>query len=78
MKVALIADDLTGANNAGVQLAKQGFPTLTVMHDAPSMPDGYQAVCVDSDSRYVSPEEARQRVSRAARRMHERGAKLLC
>ena len=78
MKVALIADDLTGANNAGVQLAKQGFPTVTVMHDAASVPDGYDAVCVDSDSRYVSPEEARQRVAASARRMRERGARLLC
>lgn len=63
MRVGVIADDLTGANATGVRLAKQGFKTATVVQDAPYQNfDQYDAICIDTDSRYSTKEMAENRV----------------
>lgn len=78
MKAALIADDLTGTNNAGVLVAKQGLAAITVTHDRPWFPDNCEVVCVDTDSRYVAPEEAVQRVETMTAWAAEQGAQAWC
>jgi len=78
MKIAVIADDLTGANNSGVRLKKHGFSAATVMHGGATPPRGYDAVCIDVDSRYAPADQARARVAQAAGRMRDQGAELLC
>ena len=78
MKAALIADDLTGANNAGVLLLKQGLATITVTYENPSFPKTCDAICIDTDSRYLPQEEAKHRAYEAARWACEHGAGILC
>lgn len=78
MKAALIADDLTGANNTAVLLAKRGIAVTVVTSADPAFPETSQAVVIDTDSRYVAPEEARRRVRDATRWARNNGAELLC
>ena len=52
MDVAIIADDLTGASDTGVQLVRAGYRTAVVFRGAPTPPDGdLDAVALDTDSR---------------------------
>ena len=64
LKLVLIADDLTGANDSGVQFAKQGL-NVHVFLENPStgfgtdLPD---VVVLDTDSRALPSEQAAERV----------------
>ncbi len=51
MKRIVIADDLTGANNVGVLLTKQGLSAVVVTHESPTFPGACDVLCVDTDSR---------------------------
>jgi len=61
--VAIIADDLTGAADSGVQLARSGYRTVVVFRGA-SIPTGdvLDAVAVDTDSRSLPAGFAAKRV----------------
>lgn len=62
MKLAIIADDLTGANDSGVQLAYQGLKTSVLFEiDKDSIHD-YEAIVFDTDSRSIDSLEAYQKV----------------
>ena len=51
MQAAIIADDLTGAADTGVQLARAGYRTAVAFRDAPVPPAGdLDAVALDTDS----------------------------
>ncbi|MFD1020263.1 four-carbon acid sugar kinase family protein [Thalassobacillus hwangdonensis] len=65
MDVVVVCDDLTGANATGVKLSKKGFKTATVIHGLPVPETGYDAFCLDTDSRYVTESQARSRVTSA-------------
>ncbi|OWR32634.1 serine kinase [Saccharibacillus sp. O23] len=66
MKLAIIADDLTGANDSGVQLSRNGLKT-TVLFDMDAEAVGtYEAVAFDTDSRAAEPRQAYDRVRAAA------------
>ncbi len=66
MDVAVIADDLTGAADTGVQFVRAGYRTAVTFRGSPVPPsDEVDVVVVDTDSRALSPEEARERVSEA-------------
>jgi uncharacterized protein YgbK (DUF1537 family) len=68
--VAVIADDLTGANAAGSLLAAQGLKVLTSLglEGFLSSPSGeFDAVCVSTDSRLLPAGAAREAVLAAAR-----------
>jgi len=67
-KLLIIADDLTGAVDTGVQLAKRGVPTLvlpsvTDFHDAWQ----YETVVVNTESRHASSGIAAEAVTTAVR-----------
>ena len=64
LKLAVIADDLTGANDAGVQFAKQGLKVQVFLNDLMEKDlDLFPEVMVlDTDSRAASPAEAFERV----------------
>ncbi|MDF2725783.1 MAG: type effector Hrp-dependent outer, partial [Paenibacillus sp.] len=66
MKLAIIADDLTGANDSGVQLSRHGLKTAVLfqLENADVLP--YDAVVYDTDSRSIAPEEAYSKVKHAA------------
>jgi uncharacterized protein YgbK (DUF1537 family) len=69
LRIGVVADDLTGAADGGVQLARGGYRTAVAFHGAPvatEAPD-LDAVVLDTDSRALSPDAARARVRDAAR-----------
>jgi uncharacterized protein YgbK (DUF1537 family) len=49
--LAIIADDLTGANDSGIQLAKRGFSACVMMDSTSPPPPGMEVVVYDTDSR---------------------------
>ncbi|MDQ0253022.1 uncharacterized protein YgbK (DUF1537 family) [Evansella vedderi] len=62
MKLAIIADDLTGANDSGVQLAKFGLKTSVLFGLDEQAVRKSEAVVFDTDSRSIDREEAYKRV----------------
>ena len=64
LKLAVIADDLTGANDAGVQFAKQGLKVQVFLNDLMGKDLGLspEVMVLDTDSRAASPVEAFERV----------------
>lgn len=79
MRIGVIADDLTGANATGVRLAKQGFKTATVVQDAPYQNfDQYDAICLDTDSRYSTKEMAENRVRKAVQILKQWNVQVFC
>ena len=67
-KIAVIADDLTGANDTGVQFAKQGLATVVIL-DARRFSSGAASdvVVIDTNSRAAPPAEAYAKAAQAAR-----------
>lgn len=65
MKIAVFADDLTGANATGVRISKQGFTATTVIRGSSPPDKNYDALCFDTDSRYEAPETAKKRLIQA-------------
>ncbi|QYJ16028.1 D-threonate kinase [Rubrobacter xylanophilus DSM 9941] len=66
MRFAIVADDLTGAMDSGVQLAGAGYRTAVALEGAPLPPaPELDAVVADTGSRTLSPDEAASRVKRA-------------
>lgn len=71
IRLLIIADDLTGANDTGVHFAKRGIgtfvtPDVDVRFDM--LPGEISVLVVDTDSRHLPPDEASRRVGRVARR----------
>lgn len=54
MNIAVIADDLTGANDTGVQMARQGLAT-SVLLELKTGGGKQEAVVFDTDSRSLPP-----------------------
>ncbi len=77
LKLALIADDLTGANDAGVQFAKQGLKVQVFLGDLAEVRGGTQTdvMVLDTDSRAAPADQAYERVRKAGRVI--RGAAVL-
>jgi D-threonate/D-erythronate kinase len=74
-KIGIIADDLTGANDSGVQLAKKGFSSTVVFNlegnqQAKLEPD---VLVADTNSRAISGEEAYEAVVKAASLLFQQG-----
>jgi uncharacterized protein YgbK (DUF1537 family) len=69
VKIAIIADDLTGANDTGVHLAKRGLSTSVLLDVIPKAMSKYEAVVFDTDSRSQTGEEACRRVTEVCRRI---------
>jgi D-threonate/D-erythronate kinase len=72
MRVAIIADDLTGAADTGVQLARAGYRTAVAFRDAPIPPaEDLDAVALDTDSRAMPAGFAAKRVLVAGRAVRD-------
>ena len=72
MRVGIIADDLTGAADTGVQLARAGYRTAVAFRDAPIPPaDNLDAVALDTDSRAMPAGFAAKRVMEAGLTVRE-------
>lgn len=71
MRFAIIADDLTGSSDSGVQFARRGLIS-SVLFNIETMnlkKMNADVVVVDTDSRGLKKEEAYQRVTRAAEKI---------
>jgi uncharacterized protein YgbK (DUF1537 family) len=70
LRAAVVADDLTGAADTGVQLARAGYRTAVAFHGAP-LPGGadLDALVADTDSRAAGAPGARERVREATGRL---------
>lgn len=78
---AIIADDLTGANTAGVLLTKAGFKILTIVQDdllESFDVTGVDGVVVNAMSRGLSGEEARLKVAKDTKALKGKGGKYFC
>lgn len=71
MRAAVIADDTTGALEAGALLADAAVPCKVLLEGVESRAE---AVVLTTESRHVTPAEASERVGRMARRLREAGA----
>src|ERR687897_1248637 len=67
MLIAVIADDLTGAADAGVQFVHAGYRTAVFFRDSEVLDDDRDAVSFDTDSRAMPAGFAAKRVLEAAR-----------
>ena len=63
----MIADDLTGAADTGVQFARAGYRTAVVFRGEPVPPEDLDAAVFDTDSRTLRPGLASRYVSEAGR-----------
>jgi D-threonate/D-erythronate kinase len=70
LRAAVVADDLTGAADSGVQLARAGYRTAVGFLGAAIEAGGdFDAVVADTDSRAATAATARARVHAATRRL---------
>lgn len=70
--IGVIADDLTGAAEIGAVGLRHGLCAEIIRHGKPS--GRAEVVCVDTDSRSCSPEEAGNRAAAAAKLLQAAGA----
>ena len=75
MLMALIADDLTGAADAGVQLVRAGYRTAVIFHGEGALPTDLDAAALDTDSRTMPAGLAAKRVLETSRAV--RGARVV-
>jgi uncharacterized protein YgbK (DUF1537 family) len=73
MKLAIIADDLTGANDSGVQLAKFGLKTSVLFGLDKYAVHESEAVVFDTDSRSINKHEAYNKVYKVMEFLKEQG-----
>ncbi|SDE46998.1 four-carbon acid sugar kinase family protein [Sporomusa acidovorans] len=75
-QLAIIADNLTGASDAGVQFRKFGYSTQVMLdYELVSPCTGIDVLSVNTDSRKVPPDVAYERVYRVAEELTELGFK---
>jgi D-threonate/D-erythronate kinase len=72
---AVIADDLTGANDTAIQFAKYGMRTFVLWNfpQERDFPDSAEVAVIDTESRAVSPRESYEKVKEAAEELHSLG-----
>ena len=66
LSALVVADDLTGAMDTGHEFAARGHPTTVAVGGDGARPE-VGVLVVNTDSRYLSPEEAREAVERVVR-----------
>ncbi|SMB98948.1 Uncharacterized conserved protein YgbK, DUF1537 family [Thermanaeromonas toyohensis ToBE] len=72
--LAVIADDLTGAGDTGIQFANTGFKTRVFLQWTDVEPtNDVEVIVLNTDSRAVNETEAYTRVQKASRRLKELG-----
>jgi D-threonate/D-erythronate kinase len=69
--IAIIADDLTGAADAGVQLVRAGYRTAVLFGESEVLADDLDVVSFDTDSRTMPAGFAAKRVLEAAHAARE-------
>lgn len=75
IKLAVIADDLTGSNDTGVQFAKFGMRVFVLLDRTMEAPPDTDVVVVNTDSRSLPAAEARGNVRAACQWLRQRGVR---
>nr|WP_304220024.1 four-carbon acid sugar kinase family protein [Fredinandcohnia onubensis] len=73
MKIGIIADDLTGANDTGVKLAQKGIKTSVVFQLNMETTRNLDSIVYDTDTRYSEPQVAFEKVKQASLFLKENG-----
>ena len=78
-KIAIIADDLTGSNDTGLQFSKKGAKTGVVINfsNIDKTLKELDVVVVDTESRFDSKETAFEKVYSISRTLTEKGVLLI-
>lgn len=78
IKVLVISDDMTGNNDTGALLNQIGLNTVAAISDhiRPQMLEGREALCLNTDSRALLPEIAKEKVKTAVQEYWKSG--MLC
>ncbi|WP_079476395.1 four-carbon acid sugar kinase family protein [Marinococcus halophilus] len=78
MDICIVADDLTGANDSGVQCARYGYrPSVAVNASDTNAFVHKEALIIDTDSREMASEQAYRTVKDAVRPLTESPPKLM-
>lgn len=79
MKLAIIADDFTGANDTGVQFAKKGMKTVvtTNINNISTQISECEVVVFDTESRFDAKETSYNKVRNIAEKIKGVGTKLI-
>jgi uncharacterized protein YgbK (DUF1537 family) len=77
VEAVIIADDLTGANDSGVQFAHRGLTTSVLFKMDAQAVIGQDAIVLNTDSRSCSTADAYERVVEAAKFLRPLSAKLI-
>ncbi|MDB4895772.1 MAG: hypothetical protein JWN15_2034 [Firmicutes bacterium] len=74
-RIAIIADDLTGASDSGVQFVRKGLRTAVLFDTRQLAADiaRVDTVSLDTDSRALTADQARNRAEQAAHRLNSAG-----
>lgn len=77
-KVGVVADDLTGASDTGVQFAKKGLRTIlsTRLEEAPESLGRAEVIILDTESRADAPKTAYRKVRTATKTLKRAGVRL--
>ena len=67
IELLIIADDLTGALDTGVQFAKKDIATKVVVGTDCDFSDDISVLVVDAETRHLSPERAGETVKRVVK-----------
>ncbi|MHC4124629.1 MAG: four-carbon acid sugar kinase family protein [Planctomycetota bacterium] len=76
IKILVVADDLTGANDTGVQFAKKGIPafvTINMNVDIKSLDPQIAVLVVDTESRHISADKAADQIKRVVQHAKDFG-----
>ncbi|MBP2641169.1 MAG: dtnK 2 [Firmicutes bacterium] len=72
--IVVIADDLTGANDTGVQFARHGLQTWVILEGAEfQTSSGATAIVIDTGSRAIPAQEAYRKVQAAVKQAYDAG-----
>jgi len=79
-RLGVIADDITGANDAGVQFMKRGLETIVLLEAASLLPKTVKegnVIVVDTESRFSPPDIAYQRVRDVVKILNEASVRVV-
>ncbi len=69
--IYIIADDLTGANDTGVQFSKRGYRTVvSIINNSPILFEDTDVMVVDIETREIEPSIARKRVKQVLEKLN--------
>ena len=79
MKLAILADDFTGALDTSVQFSSRGISTVLTSGEQPwkLMPENCEVLTMDLQTRHLPPADVYRRVYRAAEELRKKNVSYL-